>query len=51
MANVIKNFSKYIILKHNISEKPPMKYIIPDGPHFRYQVDIWELDENLAYKL
>ena len=51
MANVIKNCSKCSILKHNISEKPPMKHIIPEGPHYRYQADLWELDKNIAEKL
>ena len=51
MANVIKNCTKCSILKHNISEKPPMKHITPEGPHYRYQADLWELDKNIAEKL
>ena len=54
MLNVIKNCHKYLSLTKNIAEKPVMKYIIPDGPHFRYQSDIWELSKtylkHLRYK-
>ena len=28
-----------------------MKHIIPEGPHYRYQADLWELDKNIAEKL
>ena len=27
----------------------PLKQIIDEGPHYRYQADIWYLDEDLKY--
>ena len=34
--------------KINISERPDMKHIIPNGPHHRYQCDLWELDKDIV---
>ena len=36
MSELVKNCSIRYISKHNITEKPKMKHIIPEGPHFRY---------------
>ena len=54
MLYVIKNCHKSAALTKNIAEKPVMKHIIPNGLHFRYQSDIWELSKtyfkHLRYK-
>ena len=50
MYNVIKNCSKCATMTKNISEKPIMRHIIPDGPHFRYQADIWEFSRKIFNK-
>jgi len=49
MITVIKNCSICAKLTRDISEKPEMKHIIPEGPHFRYQADLWELSNNNKY--
>ena len=35
----------------NISDRPEMKHIIPNGPHHRYQSDLWELDKDLVSRI
>jgi len=54
MIKVIKNCAKCISLSNNVAERPAMKHIIPEGPHYRYQSDIWELSKkalkNITYK-
>ena len=54
MIKVIKNCTKCISLSNNVAERPAMKHIIPEGPHYRYQSDIWELSKkalkNITYK-
>ena len=43
IINVIKNHTKCVTLPRNFAEKSIMKHIIPEGPHFHYQADLWEL--------
>ena len=45
MFYVLKNCHRCASLTKNIAEKPVMKHLIPDGPHFRYQSDILELSK------
>ena len=49
LKNVIDNCLICAKTKNiNISERPEMKHIIPNGPHHRYQCDSWELNKDIV---
>lgn len=51
MKSVIYNCITCVKLNKSISNKPKMLHIIPEGPHYRYQADLWELNKDIAKKI
>ena len=51
MKQTIKDCNFCAAITRNICERPKMKHIIANGPHYIYQADIWEIDKEISEKI